>query len=172
MNQCEKTFFFRFQMLLRHCECYGILLDLLKLHSICNIVQEYSHELKEKQRLFDKVNIQIVDENENSKVEKITFPNGFYLHNSGHYLCMILRFDGYCLQKFPSDMSIIFEQDFPLLKTFSFKRRLTVYNAMMSNKRKRDYAEEVPETFHVLCNKIQASILQWYIDKNITTLFH
>jgi hypothetical protein len=142
--------------------------------------------LKDKKHLFDDVNIQIVDENENPE-KQITFPNGFYLHCKkrkilradlekdiyfGDWLSMILRFDGYCLERTPGQMSFIIEQDFPLLKTFSMKRRLIVYNEMMSNKRKRDYVEEVPDSFHLLCNKIQASILQWYIDKNVTTLFH
>jgi hypothetical protein len=177
-------------MLLRHCECYGILLESLKLHVICNLVQEYSHELKDKTHLFDNVNIKIMDEIPDLEVEQVSsvFPNGFYLHwrksnniknrfgvmmiDSGDYLFMSLRFDGYWLQKTPKELSIIFEQNFPLLKTFSLERRLIVYNAMLSNKKRRDCVEEVPESFHLLCNRIQSSILQWYIDKNVTTLFH
>ena len=175
--------------MLRHCECYGILLDSLKLHAICNTVQEYSHEIKDKTHLFNDVNIKIMDEIPNLEIEQVSsvFPNGFYLHwrksnntknrfgemiDSGHYLFMSLRFNGYCFQKTPQEMSIIFEQDLPLLRTFSTKNRIRVFNDMISNKRKRDSVEEVPEEFHVLCNKIQENILQWYIDKPVTTLFH
>jgi hypothetical protein len=175
--------------MLRHCECFGLLFDQLKVNGICDIVQDYSHEIQNKSQLFDGINIKIANEIP-SDYEKLSleFPNGFYFHSirttiitntvgdiidRGVRLFLLLRFNGYKLQKYLGEMNALWSQQFPLLKTFSRNKRLCVFNDMENNnKQKRGSCEKVPESFDLLCDKIHSSILQWYIDKPLKKLFH
>jgi hypothetical protein len=164
-------------------------LDQLKVNTICDLIQDYSHELQNKSQFFDGININIADDVP-IDCEQISskFSNGFYFHSNKHIirkdrfgviindridLFLLLRFDGYKLQKCPEEMNALWTQQFPLLRTFSPKKHICIFNEMENNKKqKRTVVEKVPESFSLLCDKIHSSILQWYIDKPITKLFH
>ncbi len=176
------------EKVLQCCNCFPFLLNVLEVHSICNIIQEYSHEIKDKLHLFDDVNIRISDDDDNIEMEQISssFPNCFSFHSdkvksttnrygdiiplNKQLLFFLLRFDNHQLQGTPYAIKEIYQQQFPLLKTFQRKNRLVIFNDMKSKRRK--IAIDVPESFHLLCNKIHESIIQWYTNKGITNLFH